>query len=275
LDAVPFLFHPAAPPTQSFPMTAPVLQQLDTAPSLYPATPPTTFSPVTEPVLRQLDNEGAVSNCCNTGAVTGKDWVGGVAGWNKDGTASNCYNTGNLAGEKNVGGVAGYNEGAVSNCYNTGDVAGKACIGGVAGEDRGAVEYCYNTGAVTGNNNVGGVVGVPGKTQHCLSLSLTVAAGDEGADVGRVAMVDWKYALSGGNKARADMKVYEKNTAPVTPESNFDGRHGEDVPLGAPLAEVFAGWSGDVWNIPSGNLTAGAALPTLKAAPQNPAPMLP
>jgi len=38
---------------------------------------------------------------------------------------------------------------------------------------------------------------------------------------------------------------------------------------------VFSGWSSSIWNIPSGNLTVGAILPTLKGVTQNPAPVLP
>ena len=36
-------------------------------------------------------NNGTITNCCNTGAVTGGERVGGVCGKNDDGTITNCY----------------------------------------------------------------------------------------------------------------------------------------------------------------------------------------
>ena len=103
---------------------------------------------------------GSVTNCYNTGNVTGTgDYVGGVCGDN-DGTVTNCYNTGNVTGnDAYVGGVCGYNDGAVTNCYNTGSVSGNRYVGGVCGNSWGTVTNCYNTGNVTGNYFVGGVCG--------------------------------------------------------------------------------------------------------------------
>ena len=125
-------------------------------------------------------NSGSVTNCYNTGSVTGvtgvtgsSDYVGGVVGRNFGGTVENCYNTGKVSGpdsgnSNRVGGVVGYNSsiGNVKNCYNTGSVSGPDSgtsnyVGGVVGwNDSGAnVENCYNTGSVKGDWYVGGVVG--------------------------------------------------------------------------------------------------------------------
>ena len=101
---------------------------------------------------------GTVTNCYNTGSVTGKEDVGGVVGKN-DGTVTNCYNTGSVAGVAEVGGVVGNNEYHVTNCYNNGSVAGNAYVGGVAGSGGDIVTNCYNTGSITGRYYVGGVVG--------------------------------------------------------------------------------------------------------------------
>lgn len=103
---------------------------------------------------------GTVTNCYNTGSVTGKDHVGGVAGINED-TVTDCYNVGSINGNKYVGGVVGGNswDDTVTDCCNTGIVTGKDYVGGVVGENNGTVTGCYNTGSVTGNNKVGGVVG--------------------------------------------------------------------------------------------------------------------
>ena len=108
------------------------------------------------------DNNGTVTNCYNTGSVTGKDYVGGVVGCS-DSTFTNCYNTGIVNGNDNVGGVVGYNAddgGTVTNCYNTGSRTGKEYVGGVVGDAyKTDVTNCYNTGSITGKEDVGGVVG--------------------------------------------------------------------------------------------------------------------
>ena len=65
-------------------------------------------------------NNGTITNCCNTGAVTGSHRVGGVCGGN-GGMISNCYNAGAVTGSGTntyVGGVCGYNyDGRITNCY--------------------------------------------------------------------------------------------------------------------------------------------------------------
>ena len=103
---------------------------------------------------------GTVTNCYNTGSVTGKDHVGGVAGINED-TVIDCYNVGSINGNKYVGGVVGGNswDDTVTDCCNTGIVTGKDYVGGVVGENNGTVTDCCNTSSVTGKDYVGGVVG--------------------------------------------------------------------------------------------------------------------
>ncbi|MEE0265157.1 MAG: GLUG motif-containing protein [Acutalibacteraceae bacterium] len=118
-------------------------------------------------------NIGTITNCYNTGDVSGIDYTGGVVGYN-NGTITNCYNTGKVSGCNDlVGGVAGYNNlGTITNCYNTGDVSGVSYIGGVAGYDDGTTTNCYNTCEVSGNYSVGGVAGsFYGTTQNCYYLS--------------------------------------------------------------------------------------------------------
>ena len=103
-----------------------------------------------------------ISNCYNTGSVSGSDDVGGVVGDLYGGDITNCYNTGDITGKGgDVGGIAGLGNSDVANCYNTGSVSGsEEYIGGVVGySDSYNVTNCYNTGVVTGNREVGGVVG--------------------------------------------------------------------------------------------------------------------
>ena len=105
------------------------------------------------------------------GNITGRDFVGGVAGYIDYGTVTNCYNTGSVTATSSfdyVGGVVGRNDsGTITNCYNTGSVTAtgsSSCAGGVVGRNdcNGSAGNCYNTGAVKAtdsNSYVGGVAG--------------------------------------------------------------------------------------------------------------------
>ncbi|MGN0187329.1 MAG: GLUG motif-containing protein, partial [Paludibacteraceae bacterium] len=114
---------------------------------------------------------GSITNCYNTGSVSGtgiNSQVGGVCGYNS-GTITQCNNTGSISGtgaNSQVGGVCGYNEtGNITNCYNTGSVSSdKGAVGGVCGRNRAdnvtsTITQCYNTGSVSGSSEVGGVCG--------------------------------------------------------------------------------------------------------------------
>ena len=122
---------------------------------------------------------GTVTNCYNTGSVTGNDaYVGGLCGMNYA-TVTNCYNSGTVAGNYySVGGVCGNSWGTVTNCYNTGNVTGNNQVGGVCGYNDGTVTNCYNTGSVEGSDFVGGVCGENyGNVINCYYLTGTAASG--------------------------------------------------------------------------------------------------
>ncbi|MFR9568636.1 MAG: GLUG motif-containing protein, partial [Rikenellaceae bacterium] len=104
------------------------------------------------------NDSGSVTNCYNTAAVSGDNFVGGVVGNNVSGSVMNCYNTAAVSGEYFVGGVVGYNDsGSVMNCYNTAAVSGEDYVGGVVGyNDSGSVTSCYWLD-VTGDNASAGV----------------------------------------------------------------------------------------------------------------------
>ena len=125
-------------------------------------------------------NNGNVNNCHNTGTVTGTgEYAGGLCGRN-NGNVSNCYNIGSVEGNKIVGGLCGQNDRTVTNCYNIGSVAGNDYrVGGVCGYNYGGpVTNCYNTGNVTGSNYVGGVCGNSlGNVTNCYYLNTCGAAG--------------------------------------------------------------------------------------------------
>ena len=103
-------------------------------------------------------NAGTITNCYNTGTVSGDGHIGGVVGYN-EGTVTSCNNTGTVNGSYNDGGVVGRNYGTITNCYNTGFVSGVYEVGGVVGMNYGTITNCYNTGKVSGVEQTGGVVG--------------------------------------------------------------------------------------------------------------------
>jgi len=76
--------------------------------------------------------------------INGGIYVGGVAGY-VNGTITNCYNTGSITGNNNIGGVVGDITGNIMNCYNTGTVLGNDNVGGVVGyvASGGSATYCY------------------------------------------------------------------------------------------------------------------------------------
>ena len=107
-------------------------------------------------------NQGAITNCYNTGIVRGSETVGGVCGSNY-GTITNCSNKGNVGeDDESVGGVCGSNYGTITNCNNAGIVSGKSYVGGVCGKNSngGTITNCNNTGEVRGTSQyIGGLSG--------------------------------------------------------------------------------------------------------------------
>ena len=107
-------------------------------------------------------NQGAITNCYNTGIVRGSETVGGVCGSNY-GIITNCSNKGNVGeDDESVGGVCGSNYGTITNCNNAGIVSGKMYVGGVCGKNSngGTVINCNNTGEVRGTSQyIGGLSG--------------------------------------------------------------------------------------------------------------------
>ena len=106
---------------------------------------------------------GAISESYTAGSVSGTSGVGGLVGWTYRGTISQSYATGAVNGTTSgVGGLVGdNNEGTISQSYATGKVtAGGRFVGGlVGGNGGGTISECYATGAVSGDAAVGGLTG--------------------------------------------------------------------------------------------------------------------
>lgn len=91
--------------------------------------------------------------------INGKNYVGGVVGYNQNGSVNEVYNSASVSGTSYVGGIAGYNKNSISNIINTGSVSGTSNVGGVVGYNYNEIRNVYSTGSVSGTSNVGGVAG--------------------------------------------------------------------------------------------------------------------
>lgn len=146
----------------------------------------------------------AITNCINSGAITGTHETAGIIGYSDHSEISNCTNSGAVSGFATVGGIVGkMGGGSIVSCKNTGTVKASkardidgvngAYLGGIAGWAGGNVNNCYNSGTVTtetswGNSNiVGGIVGylVNGKTvSYCYNSGTIVGSSQIGGIIG-------------------------------------------------------------------------------------------
>ena len=140
-----------------------------------------------------------VSECKNTGAVTGRDEVGGIVGY-IDGQVADftqAENTADVSGNLYVGGYVGVsNSATMRSLKNAATITGKAYVGGIVGLGR-VVYECENTGSIRvqgyhldtdGNklSHVGGIGGRVTRIMACINhADLDVSAG--GLYVGGIA----------------------------------------------------------------------------------------
>lgn len=143
-------------------------------------------------------NDGIIERCCNKGRISGEtQYVGGIIGVNHNviGKVVDCYNTGYISGKINVGGIAGYNTGTlIENCFNIGQVGGITAIdivvhdvGGITGFSNAGclVKNCYNSAVVSGSSNIGGIVGHNyGFIDNCLNQSNVNGSDNVGGIIG-------------------------------------------------------------------------------------------
>ncbi len=121
-------------------------------------------------IVGKLDSTGSIEECTNSATITNSlvDNTGGIAGALVKGTISNCVNSGNVTGKAYVGGIVGDASGTsvicfVNSCRTNATVSGTAnCVGGVIGRALNGVvvNSCYAKGSVSGRYDVGGLVGL-------------------------------------------------------------------------------------------------------------------
>ena len=226
-----------------------------------------------------------ITNCANTGSIAGTHaslsyTIGGIVGEAAQGAEiSGCYNSGAVAGRNGIGGIVGGGptSGAytlsISDCYNTGAVSadlqpgsttrGVGGIVGGIGKSAGAVTLtnCYSAAAVSGgeadalSGYLGGLIGYVGSAGHTISNSfypaggtaynaaagVTVAAeavagktADEMKAAEFVALLGEAFATDGSalNGGYAILR-WQTPSAPVKPDPTPDPTPGGDV--GAPV----------------------------------------
>jgi len=129
-------------------------------------------------------NDGTITSCYVTGAVTGDDSLGGLVGANT-GTITQCHATCTVTGTSNswnVGGLVGSNTGDVVNCSAAGNVTSHDTsynLGGLTGSNRGSVERSFATGDVSAgveSHELGGLTGDnKGAIANCYATGSVVA----------------------------------------------------------------------------------------------------
>ncbi len=124
------------------------------------------------------DNSGTIEKCLSTGDVRGKEYVGGLVGWNGSGNILKSYSSSNVYGVTDVGGLVGLAWGQTQESYSTGSVSGTSNIGGLIGNLPGKVTNSYTLSNPSGSSSVGGLVGFfsgggsPGEIVNCYANNL-------------------------------------------------------------------------------------------------------
>ncbi len=127
--------------------------------------------------------------------VTGKYYVGGLVGYNRNGEITNCYSMGSVTGSYDVGGLVGENRiGTITDCCSMGLASGDRDVGGMVGGDYwGTITGCYSMGSVSAGGNAGGMVWdcYAGTVDKCFSLSAVNGGSYVGGLVGSL----WKGTI--------------------------------------------------------------------------------
>lgn len=174
----------------------------------------------------------AISSC----SITGKSYVGAIAGRMDGDSVSNSYASGSVAGYSYIGGLIGRNSGAsIANCYSSASVNGSLTVGGLIGRNysESSVTNCYATGPVSAYSSTGGLLGTNAVDSIIISSYYNYESAGQSDTV----------TLKGEAKTIADMK----------------------------LQATFVDWDfTNTWDI-----TAGTTFPRLKSVVDGPIIVLP
>jgi len=162
------------------------------------------------------ENRGLIRDCSFTGTVSGKEFVGGIAGCNLvSGTIENCHISGSVYGDHFVGGMAGKNAGVIRACENKAlinetpqqntveltDITLRSAIeseaantvtdvGGIAGTSSGMIRDCINHAGIgypSMGYNIGGIAGTQsGTVYNCENRGEIYGRKETGGIVGQM-----------------------------------------------------------------------------------------
>ncbi|NTW32068.1 MAG: T9SS type A sorting domain-containing protein [Bacteroidetes bacterium] len=131
-------------------------------------------SGITGGLIGMSDATCNIYTCYNACDVYGTDdYIGGIVGYADKCDITNCFNTGTVTGPNYVGGITGNASGTIENCYNAGVISGTGdYIGGIiGGDDYGTCVFVNNfwdtetSGTTDGNGWVSpDPSGITGKT---------------------------------------------------------------------------------------------------------------
>ena len=161
-------------------------------------------------LFSRLGSGGAISELGVINAkVTGVNKVGVMAGWNQ-GTITASYTTGAATGADKVGGLAGDNSvsGRITASYSNVAVNGGDHAGGLVGDNsfNGKIIAGYATGAVSGGDSVGGLVGDNGNTG---TITASYATGPVSGSSG-------VGGLAGNNDGNITASYFDASTSGLT-----------------------------------------------------------
>ncbi|HRX69019.1 MAG TPA: SBBP repeat-containing protein, partial [Tenuifilaceae bacterium] len=181
--------------------------------------------------------------------VTGKNYIGAIAGQSNYSSIGNCLSTGTITGTTYVGGLVGFNQyGDINQCFSSSNVTGTNYIGGVTGVHQGdnLLLNSYSTGTLTGGDNVGGLVGT---TAVNSLIENSYFAGSISGTSGLGGLVAYRFSVSAVKNSFWDTQTSGVATTEV-------GGEGKTT---AEMKDIFtytsAGWdfkglgAEGIWNI--------------------------
>ncbi|CCV64247.1 conserved hypothetical protein (predicted large exoproteins involved in heme utilization or adhesion) [Alteracholeplasma palmae J233] len=112
-------------------------------------------------IFHTLGKNAVVSNLSVSGTISGKSYVGSVAGRNL-GKIENVSSSVKIYSSdgNDIGGIVGYNEGIIINATNNEYIESNGTYtGGIAGQNSGTISQSFNKGRIVAYSNVGGITG--------------------------------------------------------------------------------------------------------------------
>ncbi|MBR2705437.1 MAG: hypothetical protein IKE91_08205, partial [Clostridia bacterium] len=157
-------------------------------------------------IAGEILNGAVIMNCYNTAKISGKIYVGGIAGDSKDSIIKYTNNSGTIEGVNNVGGIVGrLSNSKAEYSYNTGNINGNDAVGGIAGyvENESLIIDTYNTGKAKAKKYAGGIAGYTSAGDILNSYNVgSVKATDNSGSYGYAgAIIGYKTNISSSNMA--------------------------------------------------------------------------